>query len=263
MRGTSAKTREVHDPPAPPPPSWLKLTFEPVALFSLRSSHSTSAGGKTLLVPTPYAVKLALIDAAIRTLGPSRGEAIFSLVKPAAIAILPSERVCVTNTFLRSLKKSRGENSGEDEEGDDGGEGMPTFTSTLRYREFCFMSGVLTIHLGLRSESLDELAAAAQAVNYFGARGGMFQLVGTSRCREIDQRCAVVDPLGWSPPNAPLGGTACVLDDLGPEATLARISPYSPEGARWHADRRATMALLPLRRVSSGSHWTTYERIGS
>ena len=40
---------------------WLIAEYEAVTLFSLKLSTATSSGGKTLLVPTPYALKMALL----------------------------------------------------------------------------------------------------------------------------------------------------------------------------------------------------------
>ena len=45
---------------------WLIAEYQPVSLFSLKNSLATSSGGKSLLVPTPYAFKMALLDAACR-----------------------------------------------------------------------------------------------------------------------------------------------------------------------------------------------------
>ena len=45
---------------------WLVFQYAPAALFSLKSSRATSTVGKTLLTPTPYAVKMAFLDAALR-----------------------------------------------------------------------------------------------------------------------------------------------------------------------------------------------------
>ena len=41
---------------------WLMADYEAVTLFSLKMSGATSSGGKSLLLPTPYAIKL-LVDA--------------------------------------------------------------------------------------------------------------------------------------------------------------------------------------------------------
>ncbi len=48
---------------------WIVAQYLPVAPFSLKPAAATSSGGKTLLAPTPYAIKMALLDVAIRTLG--------------------------------------------------------------------------------------------------------------------------------------------------------------------------------------------------
>ena len=94
------------------------------------------------MLPTPYAIKLALVDACIRGNGVTAGEALFEELKSAAVAVLPPSRACVTNTFVRSLKlyQSKGK---KDEEGDEdgGGEGARPFNTTLRYREICVFSG--------------------------------------------------------------------------------------------------------------------------
>ena len=48
---------------------WLVARYAPTALFSLKPSLATSSGATTLLAPTPYALKMALLDVAYRTLG--------------------------------------------------------------------------------------------------------------------------------------------------------------------------------------------------
>ncbi len=248
-----------------PPPDWIALTYEPVAPFSLRPSHSTSAGGKTLLVPTPYAIKLALVDAEIRRSGDEAGERLLVALREAAIALLPSRRACVTHTFVRSLKlhqekgKKRDEDDEEEAEAD---QGRP-FNTTLRYREICVLSGPMVIAVGLRDPTLaSAVDVAARHVNYFGKRGGFFQLRQAQVVKEVDPRSSVVDPLGWFPVTTPAGGVACVLDDLGPRATLIRVSPYTDQRSEWELDRVAAMRILAVRRIASGSHFTAYERIG-
>ena len=39
---------------------WIVFAYQPTALFSLKTSRATSTVGKTLLIPTPYAVKMAV-----------------------------------------------------------------------------------------------------------------------------------------------------------------------------------------------------------
>lgn len=269
-----AKLRDTAPSPrlsgeAVPPPAWINLHYLPVSPFSLRPSHSTSAGGKTLLVPTPYAIKLALVDAEIRRAGIEGGEWLFQALREAPIGILPAKRACVTQTFVKSLKKARDDGAkksqGEDEDvGEEGAnESAGPFDQTLRYREICVFSGPILLSVGLRSPDLGSaIEVTAHHVNYFGKRGSFFQLQQITRSAALDGRSTVVDPLGWSPPATPAGDLACVLDDLGPRATLARISPFSSESARWEEDRVAHMRILAVRRVASAAHFTVYERLG-
>jgi len=93
------------------PGEWLIARYTPVTLFSLRSTYATSKGGKTLLVPTPYAVKMALIDSCFRAFPAEEAEAaarnIFDLVKAEPVRVKPPEECIVQNTFLRVLQPAR------------------------------------------------------------------------------------------------------------------------------------------------------------
>lgn len=43
---------------------WVTARLTVNTFFSLRPASSTSSGGKTLLTPTPFALKMALLDVA-------------------------------------------------------------------------------------------------------------------------------------------------------------------------------------------------------
>jgi hypothetical protein len=78
---------------------WVLARYRPTGLFSLKSSATTSSGAKTLLVPTMYSVKMALIDAAFRS--DEDGEEVFELVKPLKIRFRPPEHAAVTHEFIK------------------------------------------------------------------------------------------------------------------------------------------------------------------
>ena len=40
---------------------WWITNFEPVTMFSLKAAAATSTGGKSLLLPTPFSFKMALL----------------------------------------------------------------------------------------------------------------------------------------------------------------------------------------------------------
>ena len=74
---------------------WLVLGYLPVSLFSLRMTHATNKGGKTLLVPTPYAFKMTLIDACFRVFNENEAEnkakQVFDFIKSCEIRFNPPD----------------------------------------------------------------------------------------------------------------------------------------------------------------------------
>src|SRR5436309_2493830 len=149
---------------------WIVSTFCPVSLFSLRMTHATSKGGKTLFVPTPYAVKMALIDACFRSAesdAEQQARRIFDFVKWSEVRVLPPEHCVVHNTFIKVLDYDR--------EGDEG-----PFKSTIAYREFAFFRGEMHVAIGvngLAPHGQQEISDLFWRVNTFGKRGSFWQCV--------------------------------------------------------------------------------------
>ena len=149
---------------------WLVASYQPVTLFSLRMTHATSKGGKTLVVPTPYALKMALIDACFRRFGP--GEAnewahrVFEWLKRREIRLRPPKHCVVNNTFVKVLDWSRERADGP-------------FRNTIVYREFAFFGGddllVAIAVAGLCDEELRIIEGLFAHINSLGKRGGFWQ----------------------------------------------------------------------------------------
>ena len=122
---------------------WLIAEYEAVTLFSLKLSTATSSGGKTLLVPTPYALKMALLDSACRTLGVKRAESLWEQIRDSHVAIRPASKVVVTNLFQRILKPYKNPPK----------EGPPDsfgpFQRTIGYREYAQLIGPMAVGLEL------------------------------------------------------------------------------------------------------------------
>ena len=66
---------------------WLVAEYQPVGLFSLKHASATSSGGKSLLVPTPFALKMALLDGACRLWGVSEAEAIWPVLRDLPVGL--------------------------------------------------------------------------------------------------------------------------------------------------------------------------------
>ncbi len=236
--------------------AWLLTVYRPVSLFALKTTYATNKGGKTLLVPTPYAIKLALVDACFRAYGPEDAEDkaryVFDQVKDKAIRLLPPEHCVVQNTFVKIKQESR-----------EGAKG--TFDSTVAYREFCFFGGELVIALnieGLEDKSIDLIENSLKHINHFGKRGSYFQFIECKRVTEL--------PSGFSLPedatDFKLGayGVMQPLDDIGETDEsdfFDRINSYSNKSLTLGKHRILKNTFLSYRMIRSSRDYTYYSRV--
>lgn len=238
---------------------WLVAAYAPVTLFSLRMTHATSKGGKTLLVPTPYAVKMALLDACFRRWGPGEAEnnarALFEAIKARAVRIRPPGHCVVQNTFIKVLDQAREKGAGP-------------FRRTIAYREFVYYEGRMEVAIacaGMASQEIDSVRELLAHLNTFGKRGSFFQYLG----------CEVVEGTLGDGYSAELASgemdypasyaVVQALDDFGDALCRARdgferVSTYGGGGITLDEHRVLRLTALPYRRRSASRHFTWYER---
>jgi hypothetical protein len=233
---------------------WLIAGFQPVALFSLKSSLATSSGAKSLLVPTPYAFKMALLDAACRVWGVSRAETVWPMLRDLPMAVSLPERAVVTNLFAKILKPRRSQP----------GPGSPDagpLGRTIAFREYVWADGELAVALEAGQDGLDGVAELLLQINYLGKRGGFMQLQRLPR---------VVDalPEGFirlNPVDAPTTfdsrGLMQVLDDCGPTMTFEHANIYSSKRVRVGTERILHHVVLPYQLTRSSKGYSLYERL--
>src|SRR5215470_17422308 len=160
---------------------WYQASYLPISLFSLRQSLSTSSGAKTLLVPTPFALKTALLDAAIRVLGKEQAALLFPTIRDMQIAVQLPRQLVVINSFLKIVRPKKNGPS------DDLGTGLITpLGSTIAYREFVSYDGALGLSLSSSNGNAlpAEMVQLFVQINYFGKRGSFVQLVEPLRASD-------------------------------------------------------------------------------
>ncbi len=232
---------------------WWIAEYEAVTLFSLKMSAATASGGKTLLVPTPYAVKMALLDAACRTAGVAQAEQWWPAIRDLRVALRPAEQVVVTNLFQKVLRPRRGAANLADPD-------AGPFQKTIGYREYVQWVGPLGIALG-GNEVMpgDWLCDLLVNISYLGKRGGFVQLV------EPPGRAETLPPgfleVTATADSFPIEGTLQMLDDCTPSLTFAKANIYSEKKVRMGKDRIIRPIVLPYRLVRSSKSFTLYERI--
>lgn len=223
---------------------WTIARYQPTAFFSLKPHMATSTGGKTLIVPTPFAVKTALLDAAIRTRGLERGKAVFPDIRALKVAVWLPRQIVVNNTFQRVLRAAR---NPAPEEG--------PFQRTIGFREYVQFGGPLALAFRNMSDGLTPLLAQ---IHYLGKRGGFIQLL--SAPEEVDELPDDFTLLTEGVNAAFPLGTLQMVDDWGEKLTFERLNIYSDKRITAGKHRVFYHVVLPHQPIRSSRGFTLYER---
>lgn len=221
---------------------WVTAEYEPVAVFGLRPSNTTSSGGKSLLIPTPYAIKMALLDRAICTGGLDYGMDCFPVLRDLHIYAHVPAAAAVTRSFQKVLRPGGKES---------------VWTSTIAQREYVVHAGRLALAFG-HDEGVfmrQDLPPLLSAVNYFGRRGSFFQLTHISEA-EPD-----ADFTDLCVPSVQLSlGFLQRMDDMRPDATFSEVSTYHKKGLHDDGGRVSYNIILPYQLAYHGFNHTIYRR---
>lgn len=229
---------------------WVYAEYEATALFTLKPAGATSSGGKTLVVPTPYSIKMALLDVACRLDGVGAAEAFWPVLARATVAIRPPAEVVVNNTFTKVLKLA---------DSDEPNESPNPWKKTIAYREYAYLAG--TFGLAIETDTPDGAGRIARwlvNINYLGKRGGFIQVQNWPESTDAL-------PGGYLAITGDLTGMAMdsvltQLDDTDAKVSFSKVSIYTTERITLGKDRILKHVALPYRRVSSSRSYTHYRR---
>jgi hypothetical protein len=244
---------------------WTIAEYQPTSLFSLRPYTATTSGGKSLIVPTPFAIKMALLDVAIRTQGLAQGQALFSALVALQIAVRLPERIVVNNTFVKIQRYNDSVSKGgaaarEERLAQAIAGGKWPYQPTIAFREYVQFAGPLRLAFG--GMSPDVLAPLLVQINYLGKRGGFLQL--RRRPEAVGTLPEGLTLLTQGVGDSFLLGTLQMVDDCGPSLTFERANVFEP-GARIrpNQDRIFHHVVLPYKLAQSSKGYSLYRRIGS
>lgn len=239
---------------------WSVAMYTPVAIFSLKPASATSSGGKTLLCPTPFAIKMALLDAALRTQGLRDGQRLWPAIRDLRLKIALPPSMAVVNTFTKIVRPKKNGAS------DDDGTGLTTpLGRTIAYREYVSFGGTLSLaaQLGTGDALPAPLTSLFPHVTYLGKRGGFLQL------QELPHAIADEDlgeDAGWvtittDQLSFSFAGTLQLLDDCSPAMTFAHADIYSGKRITLGKERVLRHVVLPYQLTRSSRSFSLYERI--
>jgi len=235
---------------------WLIAEYRPVGMFSLKHALATSSGGKSLLVPTPFALKMGLLDAAFRLWGISRARLIWPTLRDLPVALHPPERAIVTNLFAKVLKpRRRPARPGTQHAGPLG--------KTIAFREYVWFEGNLNLALGLNGDEwLPDLTGLLLQINYLGKRGGFVQLLRPPQAKDALPSGFVALNSGNNQEAFDSRGLLQMLDDCGPRMTFEHADIYSGKRITMGRQRILHHVVLPYRLTRSSKGFSYYERVG-
>lgn len=243
---------------------WLVARYLPVSLFSLKSASATASGGKTLLVPTPFALKMALLDAAIRTRGLTEGERLFPLLRDLSIWLEAPRDLVVLKGFgkIQRLLKDK---SNVDKASLAQAKGQWPMQPTIAYREYVYYHDAFQLAFALPDDDAvaTEVAQLLFHINYLGKRGSFIQLMEQPRTIEQlpEQRFVHLTPTTMEPFR--MDGTLQMLDDCGSSLSFAHANVYDAKRITPGKERVMRHVVLPYSVVRSSRSYSWYQHLSA
>jgi hypothetical protein len=218
----------------------FSVKYMPTALFSLKDSNSTNSGAKALFLPSPYSIKMALLNQAITVGGDlqylkGKKSLHFSFIRDTKISfyIEDDSYFSVNNSFVKILKPAR----------EGGG-----FGRTVAFREYLYLSKPLEIIFKVKSEEQKKyLLKYLHKINYYGKRGCFFQFLEYSDSPNEANVKSFKAEKG-------LFGILQEYDDFDGKATFENVSNFSNKTTK----RKKEILVLPLQIVSASKSFTVY-----
>lgn len=219
---------------------WIVAEYEPISVFGLRPSNTTSTGGKSLLIPTPYAIKMAILDRAICIFGLDYGEQYFPIVRDLRIYAQIPIAVAVTRSFQKVLRPGQGK----------------SWNTSIVQREYVIHAGRLTLAFNHEDAVFvtQDLPTLLTSINYFGRRGGFFQLMSLSEqipTKSFVDLCQPSEQLSL--------GFLQRMDDMRRDATFQDVSTYYEKGRKDNGGRVHYNIILPYQLAYHGFNHTIYK----
>lgn len=215
---------------------WLKITYSPTTLFSLKNSSATNSAGKSLLTPSPYSVKMALLNAIITYDSLDTAQANFSLIRDLEMRFSLPESLTVNNCFIRILKDN--DKASKEVKID------KPFKTTVAFREYVYLNDDIGIAINLNSdkiifpEDVNFLKKWFMHINYFGKKGCFFQFKSCEEVEDLQESefCSVISD-GFKP------GIYMQMDDVDGNADFGNMNNYNSSEK---AKRTKTIYSFPV-----------------
>lgn len=247
---------------------YLDLIYKPTTLFSLKQSAATNSAGKSLIAPSPYAIKMALLNAIITFDSLSLAKNYFKLVRDLHVSFSLPNEIVVNNCMIKILKMKRNEFSSKEkkiliENGmskdeiksfENTKKVTDPFQTTIAFREYVYFDGQISFAIEIPQDSdkkqeqdYDFLKYWFMHINYFGKKGCFFQFVRSEILDEIDEE-NYSSLLGENQ----LNGLIYQMDDMSKKNNFEDVNTYSSKKTK----REKKIFVFPYKIIESNKSYT-------
>lgn len=227
---------------------WLEVIYMPTTLFSLKQSRATSSGAKSLLTPSPYTVKMALLNVIITYNSLQLAIDNFNLIRDLDMRFSPPEKIVANNCFLKVQKEKRKESKINE---------YDTFQSTVGFREYVYFAGNIKIAVKfVDNKTKNFLKQWFPLINYFGKKGCFFQFINFVESKAIGEGYTKLINNKF---NNLSPGMITEMDDFDYTATFDNVNTYSMGKAK----RKKKFYIVPVRTERANKNFTLYSKITS
>ena len=247
---------------------WLEIIYKPTSLFSLKLSSSTNSAGKTLPCPSPYSVKMALLNAIITYDSLETAQENFDLIRDLDLHFCLPETFVVNNCMIKINKVKRNEFSTKEKTElknkgflnddikrlEEEKKIAEPFQSVVAFREYVYLSDKIHIAFDISNISDEEVAFLQKwfaRINYFGKRGCFFQFSGLDRKETLSNSYVKVLDKSFPP------GMMFPMDDVDKKAEFKNMDNYD---FKTKAKRTEKIYIFPYKQVEANKNYTFFKK---
>jgi hypothetical protein len=272
-RRTRSQSQPMAQPPAGPT-TWLRADYEFPSTFSYRMPDVSAQFAVGSPIPSPAAVKLALVDTAIRWSGDvNEGRRIFDIIKTASICVVPPPRIARFRAFIKRLKPDKVVACANHPSyrvsaklrrnrrpacpfcGTIPDVNLPILEESTGVRDYFLLDGPLSVFIEVPQSDAAYVTWLLQRIRHFGTSDSICWCVAV--CFESPDQALC--PQRFGDQSHAQGGLVVRLSDLTQQSQFNGFDPF--RGNVQQARLEKAVYVLPLRVRRSGETWAILERI--
>lgn len=225
---------------------WLEIIYKPTSLFSLKLSASTNSAGKSLPCPSPYSVKMALLNAIIIYDSLEAAQENFNLIRDLELHFCLPETFVINNCMIRILK--------DNDKVSKASKAINPFKSTVAFREYVYLSDKIHIAFDISNISGKEVQFLQKwfaQINYFGKKGCFFQFSGFDKNEILSNNYVKILDKSFPP------GIMFPMDDVDKKAEFKNMDNYD---FKTKAKSTEKIYIFPYKQIEANKNYTFFKK---